>query len=157
MQKLIFILLTVSSLFFSSCGDDIESSIPINTTINMNGLLSNFAGGKIEIKIFDDTSNTCNDFLDKDNTIDETPEKTINFDIPKETEDLELSETDVSIKPGQKTIYAVLYNEANEKRGHACKKAIKCSLLADDPLPDNANDIKAGDKACVYLDIQFIE
>jgi hypothetical protein len=145
----------VISLFIVSCGSE-TNLIPINTTINMNGFLDNFRGGKIEVKIFNDTQNTCTQFLDINTPITEVEEKLITFDIPKGVDDIRLSQENVNIIPGVKTIYAVLYNELGEKKGHDCQKAIKCSALKEDPLPTDANDISVGDKACVYLDIQLI-
>ena len=155
-HKLIFILLTVTSFLFISCGNEAENLVPINTTINMNGFLDHFRGGKIEVKIYNDSTNECSDFLDTTKNIEEKEEKLVDFDIPEGNEDISLSQTNVKIMPGVKTIYAVLKDKNGDKRGHDCQKAIKCSSLGTEPLPDDAYNIKVGDKACVYLDIKLI-
>ncbi len=155
-HRLIFILLTVTSLFLISCGSEEEDLIPINTTINMNGFLDHFRGGSIEVMIYNNTANKCSDFMDTENTITEKEEKMINFDIPEGTDPIKLSAANVNIKPGIKTIYAVLKDKDGNKKGHDCQKAIKCSSLGADPIPDDAYNIKTGEKACVYLDIKLI-
>ena len=157
MQKLIFISLMVISLFITSCGNEEDySSIPINTSINMNGFLDNFRGGKIELKIFHDSENSCSKFLDVNTPVDEAEEKLINFEIPEGNDDIKLSEENITIKPGVKTIYAILFDKNGVKSGHDCQKAVKCSLAGEPGLPDEAYEIKAGDKACVYLNIVLI-
>lgn len=156
-HKLIFILLMVTSSLFISCGNEEENLIPINTTINMNGFLDHYRGGKIEVMIYNNTTNTCADFLNTNNSITEKEEKLIDFKIPEGTDDITLSETNVNIMPGVKTIYTVLKDKNGDKKGHDCQKAIKCSSLGIEPLPDSAYNIKVGDKACVYLDIKLIQ
>jgi len=155
MQKLIFILLTATSLFFVSCGEDLDKSVPINTQINMNGFLDDFRGGKITVEIYHNSSNTCENFLDPLASIEETFEKDIKFDIP-ELGDIQLAEEDQEIKPGVKTIYVALYDKDNQKKGQACEKAVKCSLVGE-ALTAESYNIGAGDKACVYLSISLIE
>jgi len=156
MRKLIFILLMVTSLLLVSCAEDLDNSIPINTQINMNGFLDDFRGGKIEVEIFHNSLKTCENFLDPLASIDEIAEEKIELNIPEGSEEIKLSEEDVTIKAGVKTIYAALYNKDGEKKGHACQKAVKCSLVGE-PLTADSYNIVAGDKACVYLNISLIE
>ena len=156
-HKLIFTLLMVTSFLFISCGEAEKNLIPIKTTINMNGFLDYFRGGSIEVMIYNNSENKCSDFLDLNNSITEKEEKTIHFDIPEGSEPIKLSASNINIKPGIKTIYAVLKDKDGIKKGHDCQKAIRCSALDDDPLPDDAHDIKIGEKACVYLDIKLIQ
>lgn len=122
----------------------------------MNGFLDYYRGGKIEVMIYNNTSKKCSDFLNVDNPVQEKEEKMVTLNIPEGTDEIKLSEENVNIKPGVKTVYAVLKNKDGEKRGHECQKAIKCASLGIEPLPDDAYHIEAGDRACVYLDIKLI-
>jgi len=149
----IFILLTVINLFFVSCGEDREE-VPLKALINFNGFLDSFRGGKIEVNIYGNTENSCSDFLEGAD-IKDKPEKVVTIDIPDEG-DIELSKEAVSIQPGEKTVYAVLKDKNNDKKGHDCRRIIKCLYVGFDPMPEEAYDIKAGDKACVFIDLKLI-
>jgi hypothetical protein len=155
MRNLTFILLMVTSLLLVSCGEE-ENLIPVNTTINMNGFLDSFKGGRIDVKIYSDINTVCSDFLDTSKNITEVEEKLVTIDIPKDSPNLDLSQENIKIKPGVKTIYAALYDEAGNLSGHDCQKAIKCSSLIETPLPDDAYEIEVGTRACVYIDIKLI-
>ncbi|MBN2695326.1 hypothetical protein JXR93_11760 [bacterium] len=157
-RHLIFILLMIN-LF--SCGVEESEPISLSMGIKMNGFLDSFRGGNIRVNVYSDkkTDNstlTCTDL--KDGITEGLPSNDLGnglaLEIPKEGA-LNIEKLGVSIKTGKKLAYAELFNEAGEKKGHACEKIVECSYLGQASPPDGAYQIDEGERGCVLLSIEL--
>ena len=150
-HSLIYILLTVISVFVVSCGAGNDT--PLEAKINFNGFLSNFRGGSIEIKIYDDIKDSCEKILSEGTDL--SAEHTLSIKIPYDG-DIMLSAEKIYVSPGKKTVYAELKDKNGVKKGHDCQVAVKCSVSGKDSFSEKDYEIKAGDKACVYMDMKLL-
>ncbi len=157
-QRLIFILLMIN---FLSCGVEESEPVPFSVGIKMNGFLDFFRGGTILVNVYSDkktdgTTLTCTDF--KSNLTTGLPSSDLgnglSLEIPKEGA-LNIEKLGVKIKTGRKIAFAELFNEAGEKKGHACEKIVECSYLGQASLPDGAYQIDDGERGCVLLSIEL--